>query len=163
HDAAPSETGGSNQATEGDTEAGTGGETAGGDGRGRPAAPALMHHGFLPFGEPAQDTRLPACDWPVRWARGAPGVETTPTVPATPAVTEQDFLPFGEAAQDIDLQACEWHVWWVAAAQGVKTKPTFSASATVEVAISHPDVPSFAVAIHTATLYQPGSVEFVSP
>ncbi|MFO7561747.1 MAG: hypothetical protein R6X02_03835 [Enhygromyxa sp.] len=83
--------------------------------------------------------------------------------PAAPALIEQDFLPFGEAAQDIDLPACEWHVWWVSAAQGVKTKLTFSASATVEVAISYPDVPSFADALHTATLYQPGSVEFVSP
>jgi triacylglycerol esterase/lipase EstA (alpha/beta hydrolase family) len=83
--------------------------------------------------------------------------------PSTPEPIEQDFLGFGDAAQDVTLPACEYHVWWVSAAKGVETTVTISASAPVEVAISYPDDPSFTTPLASTTLYQPGSLELVSP
>lgn len=83
--------------------------------------------------------------------------------PSTPEQLEREFLAVGDAAQNVALPACEVHVWWVSAAQGVETTIAIEASGPVEVAISYPDDPSFSNPLGSATLHQPGELEFVSP
>ncbi|HLT35924.1 MAG TPA: hypothetical protein VK034_06555, partial [Enhygromyxa sp.] len=83
--------------------------------------------------------------------------------PSMPEQLVREFLSHGDAAQNVTLPACEEHVWWIAAAKGVETTIQIASTGPVEVAISYPDAPSFTSALHSATLYQPGKIEFVSP
>lgn len=83
--------------------------------------------------------------------------------PSMPELAEQEFLPFGGVAQNVTLSACDDHVWWVSAAQGVELTISINPTAAVEVAISYPDAPGFTNPLHSATLYGPGELEFVSP
>lgn len=83
--------------------------------------------------------------------------------PSMPELVEKDFLHFGDAHEDVALSACETHVWWVSAAKGVETTISLATSVGVEVAISYPDDPNFISTINSATFYQPGTIEFVSP
>jgi len=81
----------------------------------------------------------------------------------TPTLAEREFLRPGDSRTKVELSACDHHVWWVSAAKGVETTISIDASAAVNVAISYPDDPNFVSTITSATLYQPGTVKFVSP
>jgi pimeloyl-ACP methyl ester carboxylesterase len=83
--------------------------------------------------------------------------------PGNPELLEHEFLRPGDQRDGVTLTACGDHVWWISAAQGVRTRVTIAASKPVNVAISYPDAPSFIAPIDSATLYQPGALEFISP